>query len=252
VGVDPAEITGKKFSTTRKGYDPSEVDAFLRELASSLASTPADGFGQIGDEVASVLQAANETASSIRAKAETDAAAMLAEAEQARADHDELRAAAKADAASILSDAESYARETRENADTYASAAKTETDSEREASLDEARAIRSQAEEDGQRRVKALLETAQEKVDQLAAVEAEIRVRVQSTAIDVQRLADQAKPGAGVIDIRDRRRAESETESDEIPASRAVWTAAGSAMTEGEVSSSEDTPADDASSTSIS
>lgn len=214
------------------------------------ASSPSDGFGQISDEVVSVLQVANKTASSIRAKTETDAAAMLAEAELIHSENEDLRACAKADAVSMLFDAESYASETRENADTYASTTKTKSDRERKAALDEARSIRSQAKEDGQRRVKAMLEATQEKVDQLAAVE--IRVRVQSSAIDVQRLADQAKPGAGIVDIRGRPQGESENETDEIPASHTVWTDASSAMNEGDSSSSKGTPVDDESSTSVS
>jgi hypothetical protein len=85
-----------------------------------------------------------------------------------------------------------------------------------------------------------LVAAAQEKVTELETVEGEIRSRVQSIAMEIQRLAD---VGNGVIDLRDRRRpeaaAEAPADEEGVPASRAIWTAVGDAMASTETPSQE-------------
>jgi DivIVA domain-containing protein len=119
VGLTPADITNTSFTQARKGYDIREVDAFLRALAAKAAEEPPEQYGQLGDEVASVLRAANETASSIRAKAEAEAAAVVAATEQSRLEIEQARVGAEAEISHSLLEAETYAAETRQAADTY-------------------------------------------------------------------------------------------------------------------------------------
>ncbi len=119
MGLTPADITNTSFTQARKGYDIREVDAFLRALAAKAAEEPPEQYGQLGDEVASVLRAANETASSIRSKAEAEAAAVVAATEQSRLEIEQARVGAEAEISHSLLEAETYAAETRQAADTY-------------------------------------------------------------------------------------------------------------------------------------
>jgi DivIVA domain-containing protein len=68
--LTPQDIEGREFSTVRKGYDPSEVRAFLRQLAASRATT---SYSRIGDEMAKLLETAHQNAERIENEARAEA-----------------------------------------------------------------------------------------------------------------------------------------------------------------------------------
>lgn len=118
--ITPDEIENRVFTLVRRGYEPSEVDAFLREVATALAqaqgglatpaapapvATPApelaaatpvggDDFGRLGDEVAAILRQAHDSVAQLRHRAEADAALVR---EVANRDTAQIRASAQVD-----------------------------------------------------------------------------------------------------------------------------------------------------------
>jgi DivIVA domain-containing protein len=121
--VTPDDIENRVFSLVRRGYDPTEVDDFLKEVAAELSraqgglATPppppppppeladdevdgvgADDFSRLGDEVAEILRQAHRSVAELRHRAEADAALIRQqaqeEAEQLRAEADRDRQAA--------------------------------------------------------------------------------------------------------------------------------------------------------------
>lgn len=139
--VTPDEIENRVFSLVRRGYDPAEVDDFLKEVAAELSraqgglATPppapeeaaaplaapapeaAPDFGNVGEEIAKILQQAHQSVAELRHRAEAEAALTRQNAQdevsrlKADADHDRQAAAieleqARARAAEILADAQ--------------------------------------------------------------------------------------------------------------------------------------------------
>ena len=119
MAITPDEIENRVFSLVRRGYDPAEVDSFLKDVATSLAqaqgglATPApaptraedtvgrptaapdpDDFGRLGEEVAAILRQAHESVATLRHRGEADAALIRQQAER---DAEALRAEADAD-----------------------------------------------------------------------------------------------------------------------------------------------------------
>lgn len=116
----PEDIESKQFSFAGRGYSVEEVRQFLARVASgyrevlhqTAPSEPPD-FAAIGHEVSRVLQAASETAESLKIKADAEAGKMRAQAtEEARAAIEEAQAAAgrlRADADRLYDDARAEA-----------------------------------------------------------------------------------------------------------------------------------------------
>ena len=139
MAITPDEIENKVFPLVRRGYDPAEVDAFLTDVASTLAqaqgglATPPvaeaeapapapvaepdavtvrgpDDFGQLGEEVAAILRQAHESVAQLRHRAEADAALIRQNAQREaqeltrRADADRQAAAIELEAARHESD----------------------------------------------------------------------------------------------------------------------------------------------------
>lgn len=110
--MDETEIERKDFTVSLRGYDREEVDAYLAELAQELRAlkvdqsdapapsappTAAATYQQIGEETSRILLVADEAGREIKARAEREAASVLAEArtraeEMSRKQQDELRA----------------------------------------------------------------------------------------------------------------------------------------------------------------
>ena len=104
--LGPDEVARHTFGTARRGFDPTEVRAFLEEVARELASgqereqqlrkEAADAderaahpvldedtlTAALGQETAKVLRAAHEAANDMMKRAESEAAGVLAEAER--------------------------------------------------------------------------------------------------------------------------------------------------------------------------
>ncbi|HEX8855623.1 MAG TPA: DivIVA domain-containing protein, partial [Thermoleophilaceae bacterium] len=70
--LDRTRIERKDFSVVRRGYDPSEVDLHLRDLADAVAelraelrSTPAGVAGAAAEHVKTIVEAAEKSAAEI-------------------------------------------------------------------------------------------------------------------------------------------------------------------------------------------
>jgi DivIVA domain-containing protein len=148
--LTPADIRARKFGATRRGFDRSEVTAFLERVAGRVGTLEAEladirsrlhqlgitdlpnlkeELDDIGVEIQAVLDAAMEAAEGLRARAATDAADSLAAADlaskemrgdawnvgtqllqQADAEADHLVAEAREDALFIRAEAEQEAK----------------------------------------------------------------------------------------------------------------------------------------------
>ena len=121
--MTPDEIENHVFSLVRRGFDPDEVNAFLQEVATTLAEAlrpadePADAaagamtvggeddFGHLGEEVATILRQAHNSVAELQHRAEADAALVRQDAEEEaaallrRADADRQAAAVELEAA---------------------------------------------------------------------------------------------------------------------------------------------------------
>ncbi len=124
--IDPAEIPSHSFRTTRKGFDPTEVRAFLDQLARELiaardhASELAEALqaaeqraanpaideatltAALGQETARVLRSAHEAAAEIATRAESEAAELRS---NARAEVESLRAQANQELSALRDEA---------------------------------------------------------------------------------------------------------------------------------------------------
>jgi DivIVA domain-containing protein len=145
MSVAPEEVAGKTFPVVRRGYDQTEVDEFLREVAADYAATvdrlqrAIEGAldpERVGQEIKDILLAADNTAEKIKTKARAEAESLVhtAAANKRRTDEeiekinraaDEKIAAAKIEAERIESEAkQKVVHETRkeiEQAKQYAS-----------------------------------------------------------------------------------------------------------------------------------
>jgi DivIVA domain-containing protein len=196
--LTPGLVRARRFDLARKGYDRNQVEAFLDDLASELESLesevgllrsqdPALGIDdrealgrelhRIGDEVASILEAAREAAEGIRSRASQDAERLRAETddetlsqlEAATEQSQAMRAAAWKEGSAMLASATSEAQ-------AMIAAAKEETlfvraEAEREALRLTGDARRDREETIRAARVEAeqLLETARQESDGVLA-----------------------------------------------------------------------------------
>ncbi len=116
----PEQIAARSFRTRMRGYDPDEVNEYLRAVAAGLEELVAERdklkvhlgdigrkdlkaeFESIGQEVAAVLEAAREAADSMRNRASADAARWRSESV---AEVESERRQAKSDAENLRGDA---------------------------------------------------------------------------------------------------------------------------------------------------
>lgn len=114
------------FNTSRRGYDPNEVDAYLHDLADWLDGGGAEvepseavrhELDSVGRHTAGVLSAAGEAAGSIRSDAEAEAAETI---ESARVEANAARVEANDYAERTRAEADEYAQAERGKADAYA------------------------------------------------------------------------------------------------------------------------------------
>jgi DivIVA domain-containing protein len=200
--LDATGIARRHFSTVRKGYDPTEVRAFLHELSEIVgrlqrgeahqldraerAEARAELAEQLdehrlvellGAETARVLEAAREAAGDIRARADEAAARMVRDAqgeahaavEQAERDGADRRRAIIAEAEQVRHDAEAILERRRAEGQELADEMRRAAEAERERMLAEGQQARTAAESDAER----LRDTAREQARQLV-VEAQV------------------------------------------------------------------------------
>lgn len=112
--MEPHEIERTTFTIARRGYERSEVDAFLARVAADIrkvvaaeasrranadasSAGPAEPYGNIGSHVGTVLAAAAKAAEEMKLAAELEASQVLSEASKKAADveRESVRVAAK-------------------------------------------------------------------------------------------------------------------------------------------------------------
>ncbi len=191
MAITPDEIETKVFPLVRRGYDPTAVDDFLKDVATTLAqaqgglATPPeavaeapapavepvapDDYNRLGEEVAAILRQAHESVAQLRHRAEADAALIRQNAQREadeltrRADADRQAAAieleaARTEAGRILEDVQ---RRTAGVADAAAVAAEQRVREVVEAARAEARGAVTV-----QRNVRGRLEDTRDHIDQ--------------------------------------------------------------------------------------
>src|SRR6476660_10015400 len=89
--LTPEEIEARRFRLAPNGYECEAVDRFLAEVIEALrdqsvTAPETDEFSRAGQEIASVLRAARDSAGAMRAEAEGLAASMRSGAELEVAD----------------------------------------------------------------------------------------------------------------------------------------------------------------------
>jgi DivIVA domain-containing protein len=205
--LDATGIARQHFATVRKGYDPTEVRAFLHELSEIVGrlqrgeahqldrAERAEARAQLaeqldehrlvellGAETARVLEAAREAATDIRARAEESAARMVRDAqveahtlmEQAERDGADRRREIVSEAEQLHREAEAILERRRSEGQELADEIRRAADSERERMLAEGQQARAAAEADADR----LRDTAREQGRQLIAEAQAVRERM--------------------------------------------------------------------------
>ena len=205
--LDATGIARRHFSTVRKGYDPTEVRAFLHELSEIVGriqrgqahqldrAERAEARAQLaeqldehrlvellGMETARVLEAAREAASDIRAKAEEAAARMVRDAqdeahtivEQAERDGADRKREIVSEAEQLRHDAEAILERRRAEGQELADEMRRAAEAERERMLAEGEQARAAAEADAER----LRDTAREQGRQLVGEAEAVRERM--------------------------------------------------------------------------
>ena len=205
--LDATGIARRHFATVRKGYDPTEVRAFLHELSEIVGrlqrgeahqldrAERAEARAQLaeqldehrlvellGAETARVLEAAREAAGDIRARAEESAARMVRDAqseahtilEQAERDGADRRREIVSEAEQLQRDAEAILERRRAEGQELADGIRRAAEVERDRMLAEGQQARAGAEADAAR----LRDTAREQGRQLIAEAQAVRERM--------------------------------------------------------------------------
>ena len=127
MGLTPEQIEARRFRLAPNGYECEAVDRFLVEVIEALRDQPAgpsdaDEFSRAGQEIASVLRAARDSAGAMRAEAEGLAASMRSRAELETADLRQTAEAERKQSKVILIDAQQRAETLLREAEQQATA----------------------------------------------------------------------------------------------------------------------------------
>jgi DivIVA domain-containing protein len=197
MAITPDEIENRVFPLVRRGYDPAEVDDFLRDVASALAqaqgglATPPaaaeeapeaepaaatvrgpDDFEQMGEEVAAILRQAHESVATLRHRAETDAALIRQDAQR---EADELTGRAHADRQAAAIELEAA----RADADWLLSDVRRQADEAAAATTALAR-----------ERTREIIETARAEARGAVTVQRNVRGRLEDTRDHIEQVLD--------------------------------------------------------------
>ncbi len=154
--LTPEEIEARRFRLAQNGYDCESVDRFLSEIAEALRSPApaqfgADEFGRMGQEIATILRNARDSAGAVRAEAEGHAAALRSRAEL---EAEDVRKEAESEAQSVRAQATAASEESlalaRANAEALRTGAQADADQirlEAERQLEAATQTRTRADE---------------------------------------------------------------------------------------------------------
>jgi hypothetical protein len=187
--------------------------AVEREPATTQPS-PRTGLSAVGDEVAAVLQSAEEAAAAIRRSALEEAARRRAELEaEIAAEIEEARRGADAefaDAQRLRTDADAYATETRASADNYGERRRTEADREAATIVAEAQSRLDAADSEAERKVREVEAGARARVDALKAETERYEERLDNIFVVFREMSSQLEEL-----VRGRRTAGPESPGDE-------------------------------------
>ena len=191
--LTPDELENVSFTTTLRGYDRDEVDAFIKNVQAALKEAERQRserlYAHMGEEIGNLLQHAKDSAEEMKQDAESGAARMRADAEtdagrkrdEAQADAHTMRADAQSDAKNMRAEAESDATSIREKA-TEQAARRTKEADDRVAELEAEEA-------DARGRIRALR-------GQLEEIAVHLRPLEERGPAKTQRGAEAAEPGA--------------------------------------------------------
>ena len=127
--LTPEDIEARRFRLAPNGYECEAVDRFLAEVIETLRQQPAepvepvvttpetDEFSRAGQEIATILRAARDSAGAMRAEAEGLAASMRSRAELEAADLLRQAEAERGQAATVLAEAQQQADATVRDAE---------------------------------------------------------------------------------------------------------------------------------------
>jgi DivIVA domain-containing protein len=229
--LHPEDVARHTFATSRRGFDPGEVRAYLEQVARELhaaaarerelldelsdaerrAANPvldeATLTSALGQETARVLRSAHDAAAELVAKAESDAGRLRAQAQE---ETEQLRARAEESSAELAQKADAAASEVHRRAQEEASARVETAKVEAEAMLSQARAeCRAMVQEAQELRARVLsdltrrrrvLHTQIEQLragrERLAETISEVRHTVDQVSDDLLRAEDEARSAA--------------------------------------------------------
>ncbi len=192
MAITPDEIENRVFGLVRRGYDPTEVDDFLQEVAVALAraqgglaeavATPAssaqDDFARLGEEVAAILRQAHESVEKLRHRVAADAALVRQTAEQEAA---ALRLAAEEETAAQRLAAEQLVVSFL----TEAEADRTQAARIREATEAEAAVKLAEVERRIEGAAQAAADEARRRARDAVVVQRDVRGRLEGTRTDI-------------------------------------------------------------------
>ena len=171
--LTPDQLENVSFTTTLRGYDRDEVDAFIKNVQVALKEAERQRserlYAHMGEEIGNLLQHAQDSAEEMKKEAESDAARMRADADTAAA---RMRDEAQADAHTMRADAQADAKNMRAEAEA------------------DATSIRAKANDDAARRTKE----ADDRVAELEADEADARNRIRTLRAQLDEIAGQLRP----------------------------------------------------------
>jgi DivIVA domain-containing protein len=178
--ITSEDIASKRFSLTRgRGHDRGEVQAYLSEISSAYVAAldsgreaPSRMLDRLGQEVAAILSAANESGATLRREAEEEA--------------ESLRRAA-------IEEAEALRRQARDDA----IAARDKTDKDVRSLIENARHKAQEIRDTADRESKQLLDNAISRYDRLQAHERELRERVDAMERVLVMLRTEMGAGSG-------------------------------------------------------
>jgi DivIVA domain-containing protein len=200
-----ARIRNANFSHSVRGYDRSEVDQFLVELADWLETGGGEHAAgvesvrteleRIGEQTAAILTEAHAAAEAIRSDATAQVRQQLVDANLTA---ESLRAEAGEFSADARDEADAYARKVRGDADSYAESARSEAEAETEEDRAGARKEADRIVADAHRRkesVEAVISDLEKRRDAVLAELERLATGIAGTATE-HRPAQQAAPEA--------------------------------------------------------
>jgi len=186
----------------RLSVDPSAPEEPVAEQqpATAQPSARAD-LSAVGEEVATVLQSAEEAAAAIRRSAVEEAARRRAELEaEIGAEIEEARRVAdadRADAQRLRADADAYDRETRAAADSYEERRRTEADREAATIVAEAQSRLDEADAEAEQKVREAETDARARVDALKAEAMRYEERLDNILVVFREMSSQLEELTG-------------------------------------------------------